>query len=361
MEMGTRKMLLAAGMLAAGVMGSLSVSAWAGPMAPAATARADATAEQVMADSVKAMGGKEAIEKIKTIRIVTDVSMSSPQAEMKAEMESLWSRAGGRILRTKTEMGNVEMGTDGKVTWKNTPMGSGSLTPDEANALKAESSMIMNLLEPERFVKEEMTKVESAGTETFDGKECHRLHFTKKDGEEGDLFYDATTHLPIGLQRVQKQGGVEQRAKMVLGDWQEEQGVKIYRTINVESPQQPGMTVAMKVTKVEINTLEDSAFAPPAGAAKPATPPATAPGAGAGAGTGGGAGTEIKFEDLTPEQQRQAQQMIEKLKSGGDVAKMKQVVSQIEPTLSMINDAEKRKPIEYAIQEVKKEIARLGG
>jgi hypothetical protein len=122
--------------------------------------------------------------------------------------------------------------------------------------------------------------------------------------------------------------------------------------------------MALKVTTVEVNTLDASAFAVPeeakkslGGDGKPADGAATKPAPDAGANAGG----EIKLEDMTPEQQTLATQMVDRLRSGGDVAKMKEAIARIEPTLPMISDPAKRKPIEYAIQEIKKEIAKAGG
>jgi hypothetical protein len=318
------------------------------------------SAEQVMANAVKAMGGKDAINNIQTLRALLETQIDGPQGKMKIEMESLWSRKGGRLTRAKTPMGDMEMGTDGKTSWMKSPMGYGPLTGQQADALKDQSGMFINMLEPERTAKEEIAKLENAGVEKFADTECYRLHYTNKEGKEGDLYYSVDTGLPVGFQRTEASA----TTKMVLSDWKETSGVQVFRKINSSAANQPAMTIT--VTEVEINKVDDSAFAVPEEAKKAlggATSGETAPEpgkptSGAAPATGG---SEIRLEDLTPEQQTIAKRMAESLKSGGDVAKMKEAVARIEPTLGMISDPAKRKPIEYAIQEVKKEIAKLGG
>src|ERR1700741_3351808 len=71
---------------------------------------ADPSADEVLADSVKAMGGSEAIAKIKTLRSVMQMTMAGRDGDISVEVESLWSRDGGRIVRQNT-MGGRELGT----------------------------------------------------------------------------------------------------------------------------------------------------------------------------------------------------------------------------------------------------------
>ena len=309
---------------------------------------ADPSADEVLADSVKALGGSEAIAKIKTLRSVMQMTMAGRDGDITVEVESLWSRDGGRIVRQNT-MGGRELGTDGKVTWKKTDMGVGPLSKDEAEQLKSQSSMIMHLLEP-AIMKQEISKIEYAGTSTFDGRECHRLHFTKSNGDEGDLFYEVKSSLPAGIDKLGSRN-----AHIVFSDWQEEQGVKFYRTMKVE-PEGQSTPVTMKVTKIEINTLEASAFAPPKDLKPPST---TKPDASQPAG-GNTSAKEIALSDLTPEQQKKAQDTIENMKRSADPQRMKEAVSQLERMMGAMPE-DQRKMLQYIVQEMKKEVARLGG
>lgn len=345
--------------LALAAVAFIAAAAWSAPNAeppppaapgtsgaPAAPMKGLPTAEQIMIDSVKALGGTAAIEKIKTVCSTMAMSVQG----MTMQMELCWSRAGGRRSKMTTPMGPVEAGSDGKIAWRKELAGYRVLPEAEAKQMNDQASLFMNVLEPQRIAKEKMAGLQTAGKESVDGKECYRVHYSGKEaGNEGDVFYEIASGLPVAFETLKKRPGGEQKSRMIVGDWKEEQGVKFFRTVTVESTQQPGAAVTMTVETLDINTMDDAAFAAPEDVKKLAANPPGAAGA-----------KEIKLEDLTPTQQQSAQQMLDGLKKSGNVEAMKQTVAQIEPSLAYMT-ADQKPTLQYVLQELKKEIARLGG
>jgi hypothetical protein len=199
------------------------------------------------------------------------------------------------MFKTTTPMGDMIMASDGMVAWRKDPSGYALLTDAQFEELKNQSGIVINLLDPEARLKDTASKVENAGKQTFLEKECWRLHITRKDGKQTDAFYDVASGLPIGAETIEKRGEQEIRSRMLISDWKEQQGVNIFRVMKVESPNQPdGMT--FNITAVEVNTVDDAAFALPEevkklAEAKGAHKPAAGAGAGAGAGAAAAGGT----------------------------------------------------------------------
>ena len=338
-------------MFATGSSASLIAPAFTATSIAISTATLDdPTADQIMAASVKALGGREAIFKIKSLRTV--MTMSAQGAEM--QLESFWSRDGGRMSKTVLPQGEVLMASDGKVGWMKSPAGYVLLDEKQTEDLNNQAGLFMNMLDPQKALAERKGTAENAGKETFADKECWRVHIKRGDGKESDIFYDVATSMPVGGLSVEKKGEVEIKSKMSLGDWQDEQGVKFFHVMKIETTGAQTTAIEMKVTKVEINTLDAATFAMPEEVKKlaDARPAATAPAA--------AAVPVITFESMNAEQQKIAKQALDGMLQSGDVEKMKLMVKQLEPMLGMI-PANERLPMQYAIQEVKKEIAKKGG
>lgn len=326
-----------------------AVAAGAAPMS------ADPTVEEILAKSVEMMGGADAISKINTLRCTLTTNMQN----MDIKMESVWSRAGGRMSKTTMPMGEIVMASDGKIGWMKSSAGYMLLTDAQVEELGNQAGIIMNLLDPITRMKESATAVEVAGKQVFAGKECHRLHATRKGGKQSNVFYDVASGLPVGGESIEIKNDQEIRTRTLMSDWQEEQGVKVFRAIDVESPSQAGGKMALKVTSVEINKADDATFAVPEEVkklveARDAGKPADAPAGEA------GAAKEIQLSDLTVEQRDTATKALESMKKSGDVEAMKRMVQQIEPVLGMM-PADQQPPMKYVLQEMRKEIARLGG
>jgi hypothetical protein len=320
-----------------------------------AYASADPTPDEVMERAVQAAGGRQALDRIKTLQMIMAVNM--PGLEM--QLETCWSRDGGRLYRATLPMGETRMVSDGKLAWMNNPTGGYLLLSDEqARSLDQQASMFMHMLDPKAQTGASMKSIGNAGKQTFANKECWRLHYVLSDGREGDVFFDVASGLPVGFERIETQHSKPARARCTFGEWKPEGEVQFYRQFRMETSLEGAVPMDMAVTKVAVNTIDKTVFAAPqevvALAAKSPRAAATAPSAAT------APKKEISPNDLTPEQLAKAIQVLEGFKGTGDVNAMKQMLQRVEPILGKVPENE-RLAVEYALQELKKEIARLGG
>jgi hypothetical protein len=248
----------------------------------------------------------------------------------------------------------MEMGTDGKIRWRRTPMGYAVLKGRDSDQFEGQVNLFMIVLEPHRLAEEEVASIDVAGTESFAGAECRRVHYVGRDGREGDVFFAVRDGLPVGMRQVEQTPRGEAVSVVLLKDWKEEAGVRFFRTMSVESagagamPPMPPMT--LRVTRLEVNTVNEDAFALPPEVLRLAQadddePPAAG---------------EIRLSDLTPAQQAQATEIIEGIKRAGSAAPVRSTISSLEQA-ARYAPQEQKKMYEYVVQELKKYAARLEG
>ncbi|HWB19864.1 MAG TPA: hypothetical protein VG711_06160 [Phycisphaerales bacterium] len=348
---------------------TLAVYSPASPMvspAHAEGAEVDAGAQAVLDQAVEALGGKDAISKIKSMQ----AEMSMQANGMDVQMMVAWSRDGGRYMKANTKMGQMVQGTDGTTMWMQAGMGVQTLTnKEQAKQLDQQASMFMNYLEPKHLIEVTMKSVTSGGKKPFNGKDCDCLHFVNLDGQEGDMYFDAATHLPEGSEVTMGVQGATSKVSRIMSEWEAENGVQFCRTFVFSLPH-AAEPMMMKVTKIELNNVDDSLFAKPKDEAPAgahpmsghpsATQPAGTKPAGSQPDAGAAAGGEIKLEDLTPDQQAKAKQMLENVRKANDIDSTKQMVQRLEPMLGMM-PADQKPMMEYIVQELKKDIAKAGG
>ncbi len=306
------------------------------PPAPPTAPVADLpSVESLTAKMAKAVGGTEALAKVMTLHTVMSVNMMGQDMEM----DSSWSRKGGRLMSVNSPMGAVTMGSDGKVTWMKQGEDYRLMAGDMAKNIGAQASIHMSMLDPTCRDKDEPLTV--VGKEKFQDKECYKLSYSSKRRGTGFVFLDAESGLPVGSKQEQ------QNMTSVLGDWKKVDGVLFFHSIKVEGGQGAG---EMKVTKLEVNKPEESAFALPdevkklADAEKKPDAPAAA----------------IKLEDLPKDQQEKAKQAVEGLSKMPDVKSIKQMLEGIEMGIGQA-PPESKKMMEYMAQEMRAEIKKRGG
>ena len=297
--------------------------------------------EKIMDAALKAVGGKEAVESIKTLHAVMSMDMMG----MEITMDTKWSRAGGRLHKMSMPMGEMLMGTDGKVKWKRDPMGYALIEGEEAKQFDSQVDMFGMVLEPHRKMKENVKSIEVAAKESFEGVECYRLHIVDKDDEKSNVFFEVESGLPRGLRHTVETEMGPMTSTILFKDWQPEAGVKFFRAIKITTDNEMMPEMEMKVTKVVANKIEDSEFALPDEVKKLAEEAKNAPPA-----------EEIKLEDLSAEHQAQVKQILDSMKQAGkDV--IKQQLPQMEQG-ARYAPAEMQPMFKYLIQELKKELAR---
>lgn len=320
------------------------------------------TVDAIYEHCVKAVGGHEALDKVKTLRAKSTMSMMG----MSMQAEQCWSRDGGRMM--KMNMGGESiLATDGKTAWMKSPMGYMLAPEDQAEQLEMHTGMHMFMMDFKNFAKD-MKNLEVVGEEEFHGKKCYKVNFAGEDeNEKGSVYFDVESGLPEGIMHTMsdEDAGSTDTATMLLSDWKDVSGVKFFHLVTMEivpgeNSQMSGMTDPdgkirgeIKFSTIEVNALADNFFELPAEVKKlVADQPKADEDAPTSTPADNGASPEIKLQDLPADQQAEAQKLIEGAKRSGQVA---QTLPFLEASIDQM-DPSRRKMMEFVVQELRKEV-----
>lgn len=217
---------------------------------PVKAAPAGLTAEQVIDNYIKAIGGKEAVSKI------ADVSMTM-STEMQGQALQITRKQKGpnRFSMAINAMGMevMKQTSDGTKVAQSGMQGSKTIEGQEAKA-----SILTGSLFPELHFAENGVKSTLTGTEKVAGKDAYKIVHTTGDGITWSDFYDVTTGLKTQTMITQKAPTGDVVVTVIYSDYQEANGVKFPRTLNQNlGPVQ----MALKVDQLDVNKgLKDSDF-----------------------------------------------------------------------------------------------------
>ncbi len=208
------------------------------------------TAEQVIDNYIKAIGGKEAVSKIE------DVSMTmSTEVQGQALQITRKQKAPNRFSMAINAMGMevMKQTSDGTKVAQSGMQGSKTIEGQEAKA-----SILTGSLFPELHFAENGVKSTLAGTEKVAGKDAYKIVHTTGDGITWSDFYDVTTGLKAQTIITQKAPTGDVTVTVMYSDYQDANGVKFPRTLNQNlGPVQ----MALKVDQLDVNKgLKDSDF-----------------------------------------------------------------------------------------------------
>jgi len=225
------------------------------------------TADEVVEKHLTAMGGREALGKLTSRKIVGTITVSTPQGDISGPLEAYAKAPNKSRTYLKLDLSSV---------------GQGEVVVDQRcdgttgymiNSIQGNSEMTGNQLEnmrngifpsPLLKYKEAGIKIEVLPKEKVGDKDAIVLLITPKAGSAARQFLDAETYLPIKtvmkLDIPQMGGEIEQTTE--FSDLREVDGVKVPFQMKITNPAQ---TLIIKVNKVEHNTaIEDSMFVKPA-------------------------------------------------------------------------------------------------
>ncbi len=149
------------------------------------------TAAEVLERYKQALGGVEAIKKIKSETTHGVVEGTGMQG--KATFVSYAKPFKSLSIVTRPDRSVVISGFDGRVSWTVTPKGASidKNTPIESALRDADLQYALH--QPDYF-----QKLEFAGVADFDGRPCYWLHGTTHWGKDNNQFYDVKTGLLAG-------------------------------------------------------------------------------------------------------------------------------------------------------------------
>lgn len=224
------------------------------------------TADEILARHIKAVGGMDKIESVKSLR-------RSGKYIGGGGFEAVIVQENRRDSFVREEFSLQGMTAinayDGKTGWKIEPWG-GKKDPE---ALGEEE--MKSILEDADFdgplvdYKRKGNKIEFVGMDKFEGTDTYKLKVTKPNGDIYFYYLDTDYYMPIKVDLKRLVRGEEREYEAVLGDYKLVNGWYLPYSIETNPKGHPQDKSRSVYDKIEANvTLDDSRFAMP-GAKKP--------------------------------------------------------------------------------------------
>lgn len=217
------------------------------------------TADDVIAKYIEAIGGREKLDSVKSMRVTGKTVVGGG---MEAPLTVEFKRPNKvRVEFSFQGMTGVQA-FDGETGWSIMPfMGRTDpekMPPDQLKMIDDQADMDGPLVD----YKKKGHEVELVGKDDIEGTEAYKLKITKKDGAVEYHFLDAEYFLPIQVKGKYKMQGTELEYTVVPGDYKEVNGLLFAHSIEQRMGAMGGTTMTFE--KVEINVkLDDDRFTMP--------------------------------------------------------------------------------------------------
>jgi hypothetical protein len=218
------------------------------------------SAEEVLDQHIKALGGEAAAKKLKTRHIKANFEM--PATGMSADLEII-SKAPDKLLSMINipNMGEIQEGYDGKVAWSKNPFGGGVT---EKSGAQLEQTRAQANFYRDVEIKDRLKDLSHEGTKTVNGEECHVISGKDQSGNTERMFISKKDHLiKQVVSTIPDAGGTPMEATLRLSDYKKVDGIMVPHKIEMVEPAQAAFV--MTFTSVKHNEpVDDSKFAKPA-------------------------------------------------------------------------------------------------
>lgn len=206
------------------------------------------TADEVIAKYIEAIGGRERIDSLKSIRM-TGVSVRGGGMETPVTME--FERPDKmRVEFTVQGMTGIQA-YDGNTGWFVRPLG-GNTDPEKMSTDQVESIQERSDIDgPLIDYKKKGHQVELVGKDEIEGSEAYKLKVSKKTGEVEYYYLDAEHFLLLMVEGTRDFQGTEIRYKMSYGDYKDVNGMLMAHTIKQEMGRMGGSSTTFE--KIEMN------------------------------------------------------------------------------------------------------------
>lgn len=225
--------------------------------APAAAQTLPSAAE-VLQKYVAAIGGKEAILQITSLKQAS--TMQVPAIGLTAEVESFQAAPNKMATRsTMPGVGEMLQGTNGSIAWDANPMQGPRLLSDKELAQTLEGADFYgNLLYP----ADRYARMENLGVVPFAGEPAYKVKLVRKDsGRETTQYFSVATALIIGTESVQESQMGTMQISSTLSEYKVFGGIKFPTKTEVTMG---ANKLTMTISEIVINGAPATAFDVPA-------------------------------------------------------------------------------------------------
>lgn len=229
------------------------------PKADKAQAADMPTADDVIEKYIKALGGKEAIQKITSRSMKGSFNMEALGVN-DAPMEMFEKAPNKSSMKIELNgLGEVHQVFDGSKAWSSDPMqGLRELSGAELAQTKREADFYKEI-----NYKKNYTKLELKGKEKVGSSEAYVMEATPADGSPEKLYFDISTNLLVRRDTEAETAQGKFETETYLEDYKDVDGVKFPHTIRNVNPMN---TMVIKITEIKDNLeIDDTKFNKPSG------------------------------------------------------------------------------------------------
>jgi outer membrane lipoprotein-sorting protein len=234
-------------------------------------------AKEIIDGSLKAMGGKEAFEKLTSTRVVGKMNMMGTDATM----EFITAKPNKYLVKqTAPGIGEMQTGSNGELTWLSMPRGGYQLLDaDQAKEMRRQADVYRIVW----HMQDDQKEFQTVDRLTFRNADCYKVRLVDEHGKEQFAFFNAESKLAQGLEMTEEGPMGPVTATLTFDEWKQIGDVKVFTRITIE---QMGVQQKLDLTDVEFNKVDDAVFEPPDAVKElakkqpsppPPPPPATQP------------------------------------------------------------------------------------
>ncbi len=217
------------------------------------------SAKKIYDDYIDAIGGRAAMEKIQTSRIVGEFSVVGTKGKL------VMYKSRPNKMSVEVEMGGDRkafQGTNGEIAWEVAPSGTGKLLEGEAKEEIFKQADFDQQLNVDKYYKSRTCVAQ----EDVDGKPCYKVECVTMNGKKESQFYEVESKFLVLTISSQKLPIGSANIEAHLSDYRPagELMLPYMTTVNMLSAKQ-----VVTLLEVEYNIqIPDTKFAPPAPIAK---------------------------------------------------------------------------------------------
>lgn len=214
-------------------------------------------ATDIIAKYVAAIGGKDAIMKVTSIKQVA--TMEVPAVGLSATMEMF--AAAPNKLASKTSipgMGEMQNGFDGTVGWDMNPMqGPRVLTDKELTTMADNADFYASML----YSADRFSTMETVGDTTVAGEKAYKVKLVKKNSKtESTSYFSVATGLLLGATSTQETQMGTMTMTQLVSDYKAFDGLRF--PTKIEQSMGP-QSIKITIKELVVNGAPASAFAVP--------------------------------------------------------------------------------------------------
>jgi hypothetical protein len=225
---------------------------------PAAQAQTLPSAADVVAKHVTAIGGRDAIMKISSMKQIG--SMEITAAGMTADLEMVAVAPNKQAMKLNLAgLGEILSGTDGTVGWSVNPMqGARLLEGKELTQMKEQADFAASML----FAADRFSSMTNEGVVDYAGEKAYKIKMVRKEsGTEAWQYFSVASGLQIGSEATIESEMGSLTSSSIVSDYKQFGPLKMATRTEVSTGPQK---MILTIKNTEFNTAGADAVAVPA-------------------------------------------------------------------------------------------------